>query len=349
MIRQLLLLFLLILLSSCSEDSMEPEEDPNPLQLLSQITVPGRQFSDVWGYVDPGTGKEYALLGHFGPNPSGISIFDVSDPETPVQVAQMNDVPGFDLKAWQNYMYSVTGGSSGNGTITDISDPSAPIVVGTFPSSHNLTISENGLMVTESPGIRIYDLTADPTAPRLLWQGGRPDQGHDANIVGNRLFDFHGRSNTQIYNISSPAEPILEGVIADPTIEYHHSGYPTEDGNYLFLCDELAPAALPDITVWDISDLSNPTRVAEYRDANAIVHNIYIIGDLAYVSYYAAGLRIFDVSDPTDFKLIAEYDTSDQFASQGFNGAFGIYPYSPSGVLYVSDIENGLFLFRYNP
>lgn len=345
---KLVLLLALILFGACSDDSSMEPEDENPLQLLSRITVADREFSDVWGYVDPASGKEYALMGHFGPNPSGISIFDVSDPTAPVQVAQMNDVPGFDVKVYQNYAYTVTGGSNGSGNIIDITDPANPVVAATFPSSHNITITDNGLLIAEAPGLRIYSL-ANPLSPQLLWQGGTFSEGHDATVVGNMLYDFHGRENTNIYDISSPAEPILRGIISDPTIAYNHSGFPVGNGDVLLVADELARTGTADITVWDISDLSNPTRIGEYRDDSAIVHNIFVIGNLAYVSYYSAGFRIFDVSDPANLRLLAGYDTSPDFATQDFNGAFGIYPYAPSGVLYVSDIENGLHLFRYNP
>jgi len=345
---KLLFLSALILLSACSDDSSMEPEDNNPIQQLSRITVENREFSDVWGYVNPANGKEYALMGHLGPDPSGISIFDVSDPTAPVQVAQMNDIAGFDLKVYQNYMYSVTGGSFGIGSITDLTDPANPVVVGTFPSSHNITITANGLLIAESPGLKIYSL-ANPTSPQLLWQGGVFNEGHDATVMGNILYDFHGRENTNIYDISSPGEPILRGIISDPSIAYNHSGYPVGNGNVLLIADELARTGAADITVWDISDLSNPTRIGEYRDDSAIVHNIYVIGSLAYVSYYSAGFRIFDVSDPANLTLLAEFDTSPDFATQDFNGAFGVYPFAPSGVIYVSDIENGLYLFRYNP
>src|SRR5690606_38994333 len=34
------------------------------------------------------------------------------------------------------------------------------------------------------------------------------------------------------------------------------------------------------------------------------------------------------------------------FASGGFNGAWGVYPFQPSGNIYVSDISTGLYIVR---
>jgi len=42
---------------------------------------------------------------------------------------------------------------------------------------------------------------------------------------------------------------------------------------------------------------------------------------------------------------VGNYDTSD-FSGGGFNGAWGVYPYLPSGNLLASDIEEGLFVLK---
>lgn len=307
----------------------------------------------MWGYVDETTGIEYALVGHFrdattGQRTDGISILDVSDPENPVIISTINTVPGFDIKTWQHYAYSVDGNSSGVGSVIDLSDPKNPREVGKFQDAHNIFISEDGHLFAEAsvPPLSIYDLNADPTNPRRIWGGGI--SGHDATVVGDILYDFHGRDGLNIYDVGEKSAPQLLGVINDPTIAYYHSGWPTKDGKFLFICDELSLDPAPDITVWDISDPGNPRRVAQYSDPNATVHNLYIIGDIAYVAYYNSGVRIFDVSNPRKFVLLAEYDTSES-ALEGFRGhplgAFGVYPFTKSGRIFVSDTENGLFIF----
>ena len=315
------------------------------LNFLSTLNIPGTFKTDVWGYVDPNDGTEYAVLGDA--SGAGITIVDVSDPATPVQVGNLSTVPGFDVKVWGHYVYTVTGGGGGQGGIVDISDPANPQVVGGFPSSHNIFIADNGYLYAEAPGLKVYDLNPDPLNPALVWQDN-DNGGHDATVIGNRLYDFHGTFGTRIYDVTDPADPQLLATINDPAISYHHSGWTSEDGNYLYICDELANHPQADITIWDISNLENPEKVGEYADANAIVHNLYITGNYAYVAYYTAGIRVFDISDPTQLVLVDEYDTSPANTGEFFAGAFGIYPYAPSGNIYANDWDYGLFVFSFD-
>jgi hypothetical protein len=46
--------------------------------------------------------------------------------------------------------------------------------------------------------------------------------------------------------------------------------------------------------------------------------------------------------------LADEFDTS-ALSGQGFKGAFGVYPFTTSGNIYVSDMDNGLYVFLFTP
>lgn len=341
--RRLAPVFFVLGLISCEESKNDPAPDESPVQLmpLGQVQIPGTFTTDVWGYIDSLSGKEYALVGdHSG---SGLTIVDVSDPSVPVIVSTIDTIPGFDVKVWSHYVYVVNGGPTGLGYVVDITFPAAPQVVGSFPSAHNIFIDSSGYMYAEFLGLKIYDLQPDPTQPQLIWDGG--SEGHDATVVGNRLYDFHGTVGTRIYDVTDRTSPQLLGSITDPAIAYHHSGWVTKDGRYLFICDELSMGMQSDVTVWDIQDPQNPEKVGAISDPLATVHNLHIVGDTAYVSYYASGYREYDVSDPTQPRLIGYYDTNVS-AQQGFSGAFGVYAFSPTGLVFVSDWDNGLFVFR---
>lgn len=313
----------------------------NLVSVLGFYSIAPADGADIWGYVDPNTGKEYALMGRLS---NGLMIFDVTDPTNPILVSHMRSVPGFDVKVWKNYAYTVTGSGGGFGAIIDLTNPAEPVQVGSFNSSHNIFISENGYMFQSGPGTRIMDLNNDPTNPVQIWRVGT--DGHDAAVIGNRLYDFHGSPGTFIYDISDISNPNLIGSITNSTIFYHHSGWTSKDGDYLFITDEGSRHPFPDITVWDIRNVSEPQRVGEWGDARGIVHNLYIIGDYAFTSYYYSGFRVFDISDPTNIKVVAEYDTS-PISREGFGGAFGVYPFAPSGNIYVSD-QSGLFIFKFD-
>ncbi len=330
-----------IILTACSDN----DDNNGGIQLLGKIEFQ-QNITDVWGYVDS-AGKEYALVGFSG----GIHIVDVNNPQEPVLVSTVDTVPGFDVKVWQNYAYTVNGSGNGLGGIIDISDPAKPEIVGSFPSSHNIFISEAGYMYleTERANLRAYNLNPDPKNPTLIWTGTTSD-GHDAIVKDNRLYDFAARIATNIYDVTNPASPRLEGSISRPAlIAYHHSGWPSENGDFLFICHEITNKGDPDLTVWDIRDPGNPKLVTEYDDKDTNVHNLYIIGNFAYTSYYNSGFRIFDVSDPANIVVVDEFDTSpDVDTGRLFQGAFGVYPFAPSGNIYVTDVTDGLFIFSFN-
>ncbi len=307
------------------------------ITLKGSLTT-GNNGTDIWEYIDDATGKVYAIVGG-----NGMSIVDVTDPTNPVQVEHLPSVPGFDVKVWKNYVYCATGGG-GTASIVDISDPTNAVVVGTFPSSHNFHIDERGYMYNAFPGVRIYDLNPDPTNPTFLVQVG--SEGHDVTVRGNIMIDSHGSSGTNIYDVTNPATPILLTTITDPTITYHHQGDISTNGDYLYICDELGNHPDADISVWDISDLNNPVRVDDVADPNSTPHNLYVIGDYAYVSHYTAGFKVFDISDPSQLVLADEYDTNTA-TGEGFAGAFGVYPSPITGNIYIND-DAGIFVFGFS-
>ena len=313
------------------------------ITIVGGVPIPGSVFvTDVWGYYDSATGKEYAITGDDVLR--RIYIIDVTDPGSAGIKATINDVAAFDMKVWGHYIYSCDGDADFfDSSIIDISNPLAPVkTAAVFQSAHNIAISDNGLMILEYPGMVVYDLKPDPLSPTFVVNRGRG--GHDATIHGSTVYDFHN-TVTNIWDMSTPATPALLGSIDYGGVTYNHSGDVTGDGRYLFICDELSIAPLPDFHVFDISNLASPVHVAQYGDDNATIHNLYIVDDIAYVAYYSAGFRTFDVSDPTTPVMFDEVDTSGD-SGEGFTGAFGVYPWLPSGRVLVSDWDGGLYIFE---
>jgi len=320
---------------------------PAGITLVNQFTLPGSvRNSDLWGWVDLKTNREYVAVGTWPSVGATVHIVEVTDPLNPSVVATMNGVPAFDMKVWGDYLYLCDGNSSGNDSeIWNISDPSTPTFAGYFPSCHNITI-EFGFMFLSFSTTRIYDL-GDPENPAFVWSDNLPG-GHDITIVDDRMYDFHGSAGTYIYDISNVHTPQPIDTIIGGGVAYHHSGWPTEDGNFLFINDELGSSLTDDISVWDISTVGSPMKVGGYADANATIHNGFRIDDYYYTSFYVAGFRVFDVSNPAAIALDDEYDTS-AFTGNGlYEGAWGCYPFSPSGNIFVSDMQNGLFIFNFS-
>ncbi len=292
--------------------------------------------ADIWEYVDPDTGKIYAIVGGYG-----ISILDVTFPYAPFEVAYLEDAPGFDVKVWSHFIYGTTGGT-GESAIIDIQDPLHPQTVGAFPAAHNVFIDERGIMYASEPGVTLYNLNPNPRQPIVLSQVG--SEGHDVTVRGNLMLDCHGFSGSNIYDVTDPANPILLTHISDPQMTYHHQGDFSPDMNYVYICDELANHPQADITVWDISNLSNPVKVSEVADPTANAHNLYVRDEMAYVAYYTAGLKVFDISEPEELSLVDIYDTNEVIGEQ-FSGAFGVYPSTATEHIYVNDYF-GVFILK---
>jgi choice-of-anchor B domain-containing protein len=320
------------------------------ITLLGQISPVGSdQFTNPWGFERDG--RVYAVVGDWN---SGPVIIDVTDPTNPFVRKTITGagVFGFDVKVWGDYIYTCEGRfgtPGGSSRAIDITNLDLPVISDPFVNVHGLAVHPAGYLFTAYQGVRCYDLNADPTptSTGYLWYDGTLS-GHDTtvDVEHNRLYDFHGYDDTYIFDISNINSRVLLGSIVDPTIIYNHSGDATEDGNHLFVCDELQEGGGTDCTVWEISNPATPSKVGFISDGSATIHNLYIVGDFAFVSYYTAGFRVYDVSNPASPVLLDTYDTDPLHSGDGWDsGCYGIYPYGPSGVVYATDQENGLFLF----
>ena len=74
---------------------------------------------------------------------------------------------------------------------------------------------------------------------------------------------------------------------------------------------------------------------------NQIIHENYV-----YTAHYHDGLYVHDITDPLNPILIAFYDTFDPSHYSSYMGAWGVYPFLPSGNVLVSDMQTGLYIFE---
>ncbi len=362
----LLSISLLTLVSCSKDDSTDPViandcllidydefSDTPANQLIGRLEFQN-PIRDLWGYEDEANGEEYVLVG-FGSegtvsDATGIYIVNVSNPAAPSISSTIANIGGWDIKTHHNYMYSVNGIAQENGKIVDIENPDSPVVVGDFPGAHNIFITCNGLLVLSDDtfGLAIYDLNEDPVNPKSIWLD-KSDGAHESAVLSNLLYDFHGFEGTNIYDLSDPSAPVLLSTITSDLIRFHHSGWVNEDETILIINDERPGGGAglgDDFTIWDISDKAEPKLLSKFRDLESTIHNVHIIKNKAYFSYYSAGYRVFDISSPAEPDMIYEFDTDPDVSGKGFFlGAFGVYGLSPSGNVFISDVNNGLFIF----
>ena len=140
------------------ENGMAGEFPCEDYDLMSQISVStlsatATAANDSWGWTDPNTGKEYALIGLT----DGTAFIDISDAENPVHVGTLptQTVPSSwrDVKVFENNAYIVSE-AMGHGMqvfdLTQLEDVvvppmtfSANAVNTSFGSAHNIIINED--------------------------------------------------------------------------------------------------------------------------------------------------------------------------------------------------------------
>jgi choice-of-anchor B domain-containing protein len=217
---------------------------------------------------------------------------------------------------------------------------------------------------------RVFSI-ADPLNPSLIAAPpGNAGYVHDATslvITDDRTQDCAGQvspcelyidfneSTVDVWDVTNKNTPVKLSSTGYANSAYTHSGWWSEDKMTVFVQDELDEQNFGLKTTMhalDISDLRNPSFVGTYTgQTNAIDHNGFTLGTEYYLSNYQRGLSVIDVSDPTNMTDIGFFDTYSVPSANNanFNGAWGAYPYLPSGNILVSDIEYGLFVLKMNP
>jgi choice-of-anchor B domain-containing protein len=334
------LLFLVLIFGF--EFSLFGQGSPNVQLLLNFNPYPSVGYNDCWGYTAP-DGREYALLGV----QNGTSIVDITDPANASEIAFIpsNTSLWKDIKTYQHYAYTVT--ESGGGLqIIDLSNlPNSATLVNTyngFSTSHNINIDEpNAILYAEGGGaevVRVISL-ADPVNPVQISSFGL--ECHDIYARNNIAYISEGGSGSiGVYDLSTPGTPSLVTRINVPAPGYVHNAWLSDDGKYLMTTEETGGKT---IKYWDIQNINQPFITDEVLGPSGLAHNAHVKGDYAYVSHYADGLRIYDVSDPNNVFEAGYYDTYAP-PSSGFDGAWGAWPFLTSGKVLISDQQTGLYV-----
>ena len=343
-------------------------------------------LNDIWGWTDPTTQKEYALVGLS----NGTSFVDISDAENPVYLGRLpthtNNSTWRDIKVYSNHAFIVSE-AGGHGMqvfdLTELRNVSSPVQFtatahyGQFGNAHNIFINEDtgfayavGTSTCGPGGLHIVDIS-NPVAPAKAACVSDPSTGrsgtgyvHDVQCVvyngpdtehiGKEICVGSNETNVWVADLStksddsSGAKTIGLGSYDD---YYTHQGWLTEDHRYFIQNDELdennGAVNSTRTLIWDLEDLDNPTIETTYFGPTpSIDHNNYIIGDYVYMSHYTSGLRILDISDISSPSEAAFFDVYPNNNNTSFDGTWSNYPYYGSGNVVVTSIDEGLFVLR---
>jgi len=320
-------------------------------------------YNDCWGYTDK-NGNEYAIIG----SRTKIHFLDISTPTNPVYLqgfsGASNGISGAnstwrDIKTYENYAYSVADVGAEGLMIFDLTDlPTGSISKvyqknSDFGKAHNIFIDvpQAKLYVigsnTQNAGLIVYDLADDPSnPPKIASVNVSGGYLHDAFVYNDTVYGSSGNEGFYMIDMTTPTAPSLIGNNKTPIAGYNHSGWFYDNGDKYIIAEEIPQGV--DLTVFDISNPSNPTFIDQFSHpinsgTNVTYHNPFMIGDYAIISSYQDGVTIMDVADPSNTSLEAYYDTYSG-SGTGYAGCWGTYPFFPSETIIGSDISTGLYV-----
>lgn len=352
-------LFLVVVIAGCTIATFS--QQVRLRSRLTPACIEARSItSGVAKYADVYAAGNIAVQGGFECN--GAFIYDITNPDAPVFASWYNpgDNGAFiEAIVIGNRGYFGSGYGSLGVHIVDLTNPYLPVHLGTvnaangngFANIHEMMVFEqNGKtfllqnnQVSTNKLLRIIDVTnpAQAVFVRDL-NPTEPSWVHAMHIRGNRLFTSgwgtsSARGRTEIYDISNilTTAPTLLGFIEDTTTTTNgnnmHSSWTSEDGNYLYSAREVTNSNGPspgDIRVYNITNPAVPLLVRKITMSdlglNAVTpHNPVVMGNKLYVSWYQAGMQVFDIgSDPSNPKRIGQYDNFEAtFNEEAFESA----------------------------
>lgn len=268
-------------------------------------------LSDVWGWTDPTTGIEYALVGR----ENGVTFVDLSRPHDPRPIGRLaSPTPPStwrDLKVYSDHAYIVADGAPTHGIqvfdltrlrgVTSFTDFDEDARYTEVSSVHNIAINEetgfaysvgnNSGGTTCGGGLHMISL-ANPTSPSFAGcfaamgtgfagSGYTHDvqcvvyRGPDAEHFGREVCFAANETAIAIADVDDKVNPILLGTGQYPDFGYVHQGWLSEDHRFFYQNDEVdevnGNVANTRMLVWDVTDLDDPVLVKEHLGPNGAI------------------------------------------------------------------------------
>ena len=301
-----------------------------------------------------------------------ILIWDISDPENPKQIGQWRGAEGGSHRntypgGKYAYLSTFAAGYHGRGhelVILDISDPAAPKQVGVWaqpgqkdgeklpalwPGFHGpVNVSPDGKMATTgfTPDVVNLDIT-DPANPRLI---GRLTMTPPFMFSGNQSVhtvlplwdrqilyasseaskwgcDKDGMNWAGFIDNKNPAQPRLMSIFPNPR--------PPKDASFKDFCD----------------------KVGRFGPHNTVMeqHNrdVHRTGSRMYITWFNAGLRAFDISDPYLVTEVGWFMPPERQGEKEHGGAHAAptnwmedLTQDTRGYIYATDDKWGIWILR---
>lgn len=353
---------------------------------LPLATFGATSASDVWGWSDPESGRDFAL---FGVN-TGVAFVEITNPAMPRYLGQLPSHSGanlwHDVKVYDHYALVVS--EAGNHGMqlfdlhelleVDVEAEDLPLTFAAaahydgFGSAHNLAVNqESGFAYAVDAeqgrhcggGLHMIDVRA-PRAPRFAgcYDGGGTVHdaqcviyhGPDADYQGRELCFNSSKNDFTIVDVTDKAQPVEVARRRYRGLAYAHQGWLTEDHAYFLLndeFDEINYGTNTRIYTWALADLDRPAMTGIHSGpTKATSHNLYVRDGYVYAAHYTRGMRIYRIGDLErgELEAVAHFDTYIPGNQPTYQqGAWTACPcFDEPGKVVVSTIYQGLFILH---
>ncbi len=318
------------------------------LQQIGHLSYPGLSLAGCVHYVD-GSGGEWALVG----TSAGLSIVDLRNPAQPVERFTVPGLPNNwrEVRTWEGFAY-VGSEADGSGiTIVDLRQLPASVnwKVWFGDAAHDSLVRRSHTVQTRDGYLYIFGggnftdgatiaSLADPWNPVIVGKY-TANYVHDGFIRGDTLWTSEiYKGLFAVVDISDKTSPKLLATQPTPGA-FNHNAELSDDSAVLFTTDEKANTP---VGAFDVTDLDNITLIDRYfpsRKPNAMVHNVRVKGDFMVNPSYGGQLTIVDISRPDNL-----IETG--WALLGTSLVWDADPYLPSGIVFATAKNEGLFVFQ---
>jgi choice-of-anchor B domain-containing protein len=163
------------------------------------------------------------------------------------------------------------------------------------------------------------------------------------------LFGSGEGRGVEIWDVTDKNNPFLVVRRSYPQVGYCHQSWLDPERKYMYVNDELDENNFGVMTrtlVFDVSDITNPILVGTFGNGLPVIdHNLYWHKGFVFESNYTSGVRIYNTNlDKINPPESGWFDTRPENNNVSFNGTWSNYPFLPSGILLVCDINRGLFV-----
>lgn len=235
---------------------------------------------------------------------SGMEVIDISNPASPTSLATVAGAgsgyaEGINVSSPYAYL-----GNGANATIFDISTPSAPVILGAYEKEgwiqDVMPISNYMYVCDWSGGVDVVSI-ANPAEPTLTTNFANPVNA-DIMFDGNYGYVASRDGGLTVMDVSNPAAPTLVGTYTTTgslrKVSYGAitiGGTPT---GHIFTA-EVSGLGAVNVSAPGTS-MSYSGRVNVLAPASGICYSVVVRDNLAYLSYGDVGVRIIDVTSPTN-------------------------------------------------